>query len=210
LEGGYDLKKNFKTYALVIVLIFTTIAIIDNLRISDVAEELQKDKDNLVKQVANFEQDLGNSSNNLEELEKENELLTEEISNFKKEVEVLKSPVNYQDFIDAISAVESYKEVESFIKTKEFFALSMYTSFSTTDRVGNCPCGISFRTGGIEWMPNSVLELKEFRIERERIFLTYNTVEIIRHDYQFVMTKTKGYKDEVERWRIEYIKRLVK
>jgi hypothetical protein len=70
LEGGYDLKKNFKTYALVIVLIFTTIAIIDNLRISNVAEDLQKDKDNLVKQVANFEQDLGNSSNNLEELKK--------------------------------------------------------------------------------------------------------------------------------------------
>ncbi|MFY0758863.1 hypothetical protein AB1K32_08300 [Metabacillus dongyingensis] len=88
------MKKNFKTYALAIVIIFTTIAIIDNLRISDVAEELQKDKDNLVKQVANFEQDLGNSSNNLKELKKENELLTDDISNFKKEVEALKSPVN--------------------------------------------------------------------------------------------------------------------
>jgi regulator of replication initiation timing len=214
LEGGYDLKKNFKTYALVIVLIFTTIAIIDNLRISNVAEDLQKDKDNLVKQVANFEQDLGNSSNNLEELKKENELLTEDIFDFKKEVDALKSPVNYQDFIDAISAVESYKDAESFNRAKEFFAFSkdtgFSTAFSTIDSAGNCPCGISFRGGGIEWIPNTVLELKEFRIEREKIFLTYKTVESIRRDYQFVMTKTKtiGFSNnyKVEKWGIEEIK----
>lgn len=210
------MKKNFKTYALLIALIFTTIAIIDNLRISNVAEGLQKYKDNLVKQVANFEQELGNSSNNLEELKKENELLTEDISDFKKEVEALKSPVNYQDFIDAVSAVESYKDEKSFNKAKEFFAYSMdtvfSTGFSTKDSAGNCPCSISFGGKTIEWIPSSVLDLKEFRIETERIFLTYNTVEKIRNDYQFVMTKTFGFNNnyKVEKWGIEEIKHKVK
>ncbi|MCM3595605.1 hypothetical protein M4D55_07385 [Metabacillus idriensis] len=198
------MKKNFKTYALLIVLIFTTIAIIDNLRISNVAEELQKDKDNLVKQVANFEQDLGNSSSNLKELKRENELLTDDISNLEKDIEDLKSPVTYQDFLNAISTVESYKDVESFNKTSEFynfFSSSKNIGFSPKDSAGNCPCSV----GKIEWMPNSVLELREFRIDKERIFLTYNTVEKIKNDYQFVMIKTKESYDNVERWRIEEI-----
>ncbi|USK32583.1 hypothetical protein LIT25_18555 [Bacillus sp. F19] len=198
------MKKNFKTYALLIVLIFTTIAIIDNLRISNVAEELKKDKENLVKQVATFKQDLGNSSNNLEELKQENELLTEDISNLEKDIEGLKSPVTYQDFLNAISTVESYKDVESFNKTSEFynfFSSSKNIGFSPKDSAGNCPCSV----GEIEWMPNSVLELREFRIDKERIFLTYNTVEKIKNDYQFVMIKTKESYDNVERWRIEEI-----
>ncbi|WP_286675849.1 hypothetical protein [Cytobacillus firmus] len=52
--------------------------------------------------------------------------------------------------------------------------------YFTTDKAGNCPCGFGFNGKGFEWIPNAVLDLKEFRIEKDKVYLTYNTVEDIK------------------------------
>ncbi|KAB2331603.1 hypothetical protein F7731_18425 [Cytobacillus depressus] len=204
------MKKNFKTHTLVLLLVLATIAILDNLRISDFVEEMQEDKDKLVDKVASLEKKLGISSNTSDELEKENKRLVESLSQLEEEVAALKSTVEYQDFIDATSTIESYKAMETFKETWGFIALKNGTSFSTIDSIGNCPCGFTFYGKGFEWVPNTVLTLKEFRIEKEKILLTYNTVTDIKHNYQFVMTKAAGRNDKVGRWRIEEIKLKVK
>lgn len=85
-----------------------------------------------------------------------------------------------------------FKSDLDFFKLQEWSAAFLrWNTAKTKDSAGNCLSGISFGSRSIEWILSSVLELKEFRIEKERIFLTYNTVEKIRNDYQFVMTKTK-------------------
>ncbi|QED50011.1 hypothetical protein FSZ17_05470 [Cytobacillus dafuensis] len=204
------MKKNFKTYTLALLVVLATIAILDNLRISDLVEEMQEDKDKLADKVASLEKKLGISSNTSDELEKENKRLVESLFQLEEEVDALKSTVEYQDFIDATSTIESYMAMETFKETWGFIALKNGTSFSMRDSVGNCPCSFAFYGKSFEWVPNTVLTLKEFRIEKEKILLTYNTVADIKHNYQFVMTKAAGRNDKVERWRIEEIKLKVK
>lgn len=182
--------------------------ITDNLRMDNVAEELQNEKDKLSEQVSAFKQDKAKRLNQIEETMNENERLKSNISELEKEIESIKSPVSYKDFLEAVRTVEEYKGEESFGKAIDYFAYSMYTNFGTTK--GTCPNSVSFRNrGAIDWCPNSVLDLEEFKIEGERVFLTYKTTEMIEYNYQFAMIKSKGFNDEAISWRIEYI-RLVK
>ncbi|MGP1909928.1 hypothetical protein ACTSEZ_17285 [Metabacillus sp. JX24] len=196
-----------RTYVFIAFLILLAMIITDNLRMDNVAEELQNEKDKLSEQVSVFKQDKAMRLNQIEETMNENERLKSNISELEKEIESIKSPVLYKDFLEAVRTVEVYKGEESFSKAIDFFAYSMYTNFGTTK--GNCPSSVSFRNRAIEWCPNSVLDLEGFKIEGDRIFLTYKTTEMIGYDYQFAMIKSKGFNDEIISWRIEYI-RLVK
>ncbi|MCM3597229.1 hypothetical protein M4D55_15750 [Metabacillus idriensis] len=197
-----------RTYVFIAFLILLAMIITDNLRMDNVAEELQNEKDKLSEQVSAFKQDKAKRLNQIEETMNENERLKSNISELEKEIESIKSPVSYKDFLEAVRTVEEYKGEESFGKAIDYFAYSMYTNFGTIK--GNCPCSVSFRNRAIEWRPNSVLDLEEFKIEGERIFLTYKTSEMIGYDYQFAMIKSKGFNDEAISWRIEYIRSLVK
>lgn len=200
------MRKNYKTYTLLLLLVLATITILDNLKISDFAKGMQENNDKLVDKVTSLEKELGISSNTSDELEKENKLLVENLSQLEEKVDALTSTVEYQDFIDATSTIESYKATETFKETWEFISLNIGSGFSAMDNAGNCPCGFIFNRNHIEWVPNAVLTLREFSIEKEKILLTYNTVVDIKHNYQFVMTKSAARNDKVERWRIEEIK----
>ncbi|MEK3822493.1 hypothetical protein MKY20_25790, partial [Cytobacillus sp. FSL W8-0315] len=112
----------------------------------------------------------------------------------------------YKEFIAALSTIESYKASQSFQEATKFMAFKDGQGYFTTDKAGNCPCGFGFNGKGFEWIPNAVLDLKEFRIEKDKVYLTYNTVEDIKTNYQFVMTKAIGKYDSVKKWRIEDIK----
>ncbi|WP_282032857.1 hypothetical protein [Metabacillus indicus] len=197
-------------YAFIAVIIFLAMMIVNNLNMGNEAEKLQQEKDNLTEQVAAFKEDREQNSATLEETLKENERLKSYVDNLEKEMDRLKSPVLYQDFLEAVRTVEDYKEEDSFNKAKDYFALSLNGGFSTLDRAGNCPCSIFFGTGSIEWKPKSVLDLKELGIEGEKIFLTYQTGDMKKDDYQFVMKKTKRFNDDTLSWRIEEIKTIKK
>ncbi|MGP1908433.1 hypothetical protein ACTSEZ_09675 [Metabacillus sp. JX24] len=194
-----------RTYAIIAVVIFLAMMIINNLNMGNEAEKLQQERDNLTEQVAAFKKDREKNAAALEETSKENERLKSDADDLKKEIERLKTPVLYQNFLEAVRTVEDYKKEDSFSKAKDYFALSLNGGLSTLDRAGNCPCSIFFKNGNIEWKPKSVLDLKELGIEGEKILLTYQTVEMIKDDYQFVMTKTEGFNDKTLKWRIEEI-----
>lgn len=202
-NGGFDLKKNFKTTALVLLLVIITLSVLDNLKISDSVEELQENKQKLSNQIASLKIELGNSFSTSDELEKENKRLVENLTQLEEEVDSLKS-VDYQEFMDAISTVESYKTAETLEEARQFMSIRVGTS--TLDRAGTCPCSWLFDIRSFEWIPNTVIKLSEFTIEKEKILLTYNTIEDIERDYQFVMTKEEEGNTNVERWKIEKIK----
>ncbi|MEM5015549.1 hypothetical protein WKH31_04570 [Metabacillus indicus] len=199
-----------RAYAIIALVIFLAMMIINNLNMGNEAEKLQQERDNLTEQVAAFKEDGEKHSTAYEETLKENEQLKSDADDLKKEIDRLKSPVLYQDFLEAVRTVEDYKEEDSFNKAKDYFAFSSNGGFTTLDRAGNCPCGIDFKSESIDWKPNSVLDLKELGIEGERIVLTYQTAEMIKDDYQFIMSKTKGFNDETPRWRIEEMKTIAK
>ncbi|MCS0670026.1 hypothetical protein [Cytobacillus firmus] len=90
-----------------------------------------------------------------------------------------------------------------FEEENAFIAIKDGSGSYTRDSLGKCHCG--FNGKGFEWIPNSVLDLKEFRIEKDKIRLTYQTVEEVKQDYQFVMSKAPGQYDSEEKWRVEEI-----
>lgn len=179
-----------------VLFIIAAIAILDSLNNSEVAEGLQKEKEMLVKKVKNLEKEFVNSSNLSDELFKENKQL-------KGEFETLKSPIQYQDFAEAINVIEAYKASQSFEEAIEFIAFNIGYGYFTADKERKCPCAFDFNGKGFEWIPNAVLDLKEFRIEKDKIYLTYNTVQDVKNNYKFVMTKAIGKGDEVKGWKIE-------
>ncbi|MEK3808072.1 hypothetical protein MHB63_16250 [Bacillus sp. FSL H8-0547] len=194
-----------KKYAIIALVIFLAMMIINNLNMGDEAEKLKQERDNLTEQVAALKEDNAKKSSVLDDTLKENERLINDFTSLKNEIDELRTPVEYQDFLDAVQTVESYKVEGSFSEAKELVAAT--TGFSSLDRAGNCPCGFSFENGrNIEWKPKSVLDLKELGIEGEKIILTYQTGEMIKDDYQFVMTNTEGVNDKTLKWRIEEIK----
>jgi len=194
------LKKDLKTSALVLLIVVIALGVFDNLKISDEVEELQEEKQKLSKQIASLEKELENSSKISDELETANKRLVENLIQLKEEVDSLKS-VDYQEFIEAISTVESYKAAETLEEARQF--MSKWVGSYRLDQASTCPCGWIFNGGGIEWIRNAVVELSEFTIEKEKILLTYNTIEEIERNYQFVMMKEEG-------WKIEEIKLKVK
>ena len=88
-----NIRKNYIKYILALLLVLATIAILDNLRISDFAEEMQKENNKLVEKVDSLEKELSSRSNETGELKKENERLVENLSQLEEEVNALKPTI---------------------------------------------------------------------------------------------------------------------
>jgi TolA-binding protein len=207
--GGKVMKKNYKTYAFLILLIIAILAIMDGLNNSNAAKELRKEKDRLAEEAASFKKEYEIKASMLDEERKENKDLEESLSELEKEIESLRSTVKYKEFAAAVREVDTYKAVQTFEGANRFIALKDGAGSYTNDSEGNCPCGFFFEKG-FEWVPNAVLDLKGFRIENDKTFLTYHTAEDIKQDYQFVMVMAPGRFDREEKWRINEIKQVEK
>jgi FtsZ-binding cell division protein ZapB len=197
------LKKNVKTYALVILILFMFVAIFDNLRISDVAEELQGENDMLVERVASLKKESEKNQNTTVTLENENKRLKDELSGLEHEIEALKTSVDSQDLFDAIEVVEAYKGTKTFDEAIGFILLRNGLGYSKGPE-GKCPCEISFNGRLFEWLPNAVQELTKFRVEGDTIYLTYKTSNDIKYNYQFILSKGEDF-DQIGKWRIKSI-----
>ena len=199
-------KKDFKVSALIILLVITAIALLDNARTADSAAKLEEDKNRLEKKVTSLEKEIERRSRMTDDLKNENDTLAVNLSNLEEEVAAAQSSVRYQDFMDAIDVVETYKAVEDFEEVIELIVVDNFTSIGTLDKEGNCPCNINFKYSNLDWKPGVVMNLSEFRIEKEKILLTYLTVENLESNYQFVLTRSDGFYDMTEKWRIEDIR----
>lgn len=203
-------KKDFKTSALIILLVITAIALMDNARTADSAAKLEEDKSRLEKKVARLEEDIEKRSKMTEDLKNENDTLAVNLSNLEEEVAASQSSVRYQDFLDAIDVVETYKAAGDFEEVFELIGVDNFTSFGFFDQDYNCPCNIRFKYSNLDWKPGVVMNLSEFSIEKGKILLTYLTVENQESNYQFVLTRSGGYDDMAEKWRIEEIRLVEK
>ena len=216
------MKKGFKTYAFIILLVLGTIFVLDYIDISRLVNNLQNDKNSLIEKASHLEKQNQKSSTETEQLQNENKQLVEQISQLKEEVKELKSSfIQYQDLNDAISTVNSFKAAKTFFQANNYIAFdgTGTVSYSSLDFEGNCPCFFNFDGLGFEWKPNVVGNLSEFRTEKGKIILIFNSVQNEHTAYQFVMTKATGLKenksspsgfdlDKEEKWRILEIKKF--
>ncbi|MBT2642794.1 hypothetical protein J7I80_11195 [Bacillus sp. ISL-41] len=202
--------KNFKTSALIILVVITAIALLDNARTADSAAKLEANQNRLEKKVASLEEEIEKRSRVEAELKNESDTLAVNLANLEEEVAASQFSVRYQDFLDAIDVVETYKAAGDFKEVIDLMALKELSGFSTSDKELNCPCSFSFKNSNLDWSPGVVLNLSEFSIEKGRILLTYFTVEDLENNYQFVLTRSEGFYDMTEKWRIEDIRLLVK
>ncbi|QOR67224.1 hypothetical protein IM538_03520 [Cytobacillus suaedae] len=205
------MKKNMKTYAIAILSVLLAVAIFDNLRISDTAKKLEIDNEKLVEELTSKGKDLESSSKTSEGLLIENEELVVEIAKLEEDVEDLKTSVAYQDFKLVMDTVEEFKAANTINETRDLIAFNNGSGFGTRDREGNCPCYMTFRMYGdsVEWKQNMILSLKEFSLDKDKVLLTYHTVDEFEDDYQFIMLKSTLNREQEERWMIDEIK-LVK
>jgi hypothetical protein len=203
-------KINFKTSALILLLVITAIALLDNARTADSAAKLEQDRNRLEEEVGRLEKEIEKRSRMTDDLKNENDTMAVNLTNLEEEVAASRSSVRYQDFLDAIDVVEAYKAAGDFKEVIDLIALQELGGYSTSDKEGNCPCSIIFKYSNLDWSPNVVLNLSEFNIEKGRILLTYLTAEALEDNYQFVLTKGGGYYDMNENWRIEEIRLLEK
>ncbi|MBT2637473.1 hypothetical protein [Bacillus sp. ISL-39] len=203
-------KKDFKVSALIILLVITAIALLDNARTADSAAKLAEDKNRLEKKVISLEKEIERRSRMTEDLKNENDTLAENLSNLEEEVTASQSSVRYQDFMDAIDVVETYKAVGEFEEVFELIGVDNFTSFGYLDQDYNCPCSINFKYTSLDWSPGVVMNLSEFSIEKGKILLTYLTVEKLESNYQFVLTRSGDFYDKTEKWWIEDIRLIEK
>ncbi|MBT2680439.1 hypothetical protein J7E38_15620 [Bacillus sp. ISL-35] len=199
-------KKNFGTSVLVILLVITVIALLDNARSADSVSKLEEDNRRLEIKVARLEEEAGNRLRMADDLKNENDTLAVNLSNLEEEMAAAQSSVSYQDFLDAIEVVEGYKAAGNIEEAMEFIMLQNFIGYGTFDGAGNCPCTITFKYRNHEWNPGVVLDLSEFNIEKGKIVLTFLTVDDLENNYQFVMSKGEGFYDMTEKWRIEEIR----
>jgi hypothetical protein len=203
-------KINFKTSALILLLVITAIALLDNARTADSAAKLEEDRNRLEEEVGRLEKEIEKRSRMTDELKNENDTLAVNLTNLEEEVAASQSPVRYQDFLDAIDVVEAYKAAGDFKEVIDLIALQDLVGYSTIDKEGNCPCSFTFKNSNLEWSPGVVLDLSEFNIEKGKIVLTYLTAEVLEDDYQFVIARGEGFFDLTEKWRIEEIRLIEK
>ncbi|MBE4910085.1 hypothetical protein IMZ08_18780 [Bacillus luteolus] len=196
------MKKEYVYPALIFLLAITIISVMRAQEIKDDFRQLQVANEKFVEQVSTLEMEIEKHSSSSEKLEKENNRLTEEISKLEEENETIKTSVNYQDFHEAVSTVESYKVAKTFEEAREYLLFANGLGYTKSD--DGCPCEISFNGRGFKWFPNAVQELKEFSIEGDKIYLTYNTSEDIKRNYKFILAKGE-YLDQLGKWRIKLI-----
>jgi hypothetical protein len=197
-----NFRLDFKMSLLILLIVITIITILDNRNLSDSLKAQKKEKEILTEKVDELESELKIA----EELKGKYKDLEDSLSVLGEELSALKTLVPYQDFLDAKNTIEEYKKMNTFQEATQYIAPQNGTGFTAMDRENNCPCSFSFNGSNVEWLPNVVSELDKFRIEKEKIILTYQTVESLPHDYQFVMIKDLGMdNDDEKRWRIKEI-----
>jgi hypothetical protein len=199
-------KKNYGTSVLIILLVITVIALLDNARTADSASRLAEDKKRLEVKVTRMKKEIDERSKMAEDLKNENDELTVNLSNVEEEMAAAQSSVSYQDFLDAFEVVEAFKAAGNIEEAMELIMHQNFIGYGTIDDAGNCPCTIVFKYRTHEWKPGVVLDLNEFNIEKGKIVLTYLTVDDLENNYQFVMSKGGGFYDMTEKWRIEEIR----
>ncbi|MBT2692758.1 hypothetical protein [Bacillus sp. ISL-55] len=203
-------KKDFKTSALIILLVITAIALLDNARTADSAARLEEEQERLEKKVTSLEEEIERRSRMTEDLKNENETLAENLSNLEDELAAAKSTIQYEDFMDAIDVVETYKAVGEFQDVFKLIGVDNFTSFGYLDQDYNCPCRINFKYTSLDWSPGVVMNLDEFSTEKGKILLTYLTVENLESNYQFVLARSGDFYDKTEKWLIEEIRLVEK
>ena len=203
-------KKDFKTSALIILLAITAIALLDNVRTADSAAKLGEEQERLEKKVTSLEEEIERRSRMTEDLKNENDTLAENLSYLEDELAAAKSTIQYEDFMDAIDVVETYKAAGEFKEVFELIAVGNFIGFSTLDQEDNCPCRINFKYTSLDWSPGVVMNLDGFSIEKGKILLTYLTVENLESNYQFVLTRSGDFYDKTEKWWIEEIRLVEK
>lgn len=203
MVGG---KKNYVTSVLIILLVITVIALLDNARTADSASRLAEDKKRLEEKVASLEIEVENRSRIADDLKNENDTLAGNLSTLEDEMAAAQSAVSYQDFLDAIEVVEAFKAAGNIEEAMELILHQNFIGYGTFDGAGNCPCTITFKYRTHDWNPGVVLDLSEFNVEKRKIVLTYLTVDDLENNYQFVMSKGGGFYDMTEKWRIEEIR----
>ena len=189
------MKRNYISFGIIILLIFATLIVFREPNVEAVKlDKIHEENEKLTNEISHLEEILEESDYKVEELKKEKEQLAERLFQLEEGVESLKG-VKYQDLNGAIETVESYKNAKTIEEAME--SLPKVNYFLLSD--GDCPCTFTFGTHVLDWIPNGVLDLREFTIEKDNILLTYNTSEEIRRDYEFVIVK----EDE---WVIKEIK----
>jgi hypothetical protein len=202
--------KNFKNSALIILVVITVIALLDNARTADSAAKLEANQERLEKKVVSLEKEIEKRSMVEAELKSESDTLAVNLANLEEEMASSQSTVRYQDFLDAIDVVETYKAAEDFEEVFELIGVDKFTSFGFFDQDYNCPCNINFKYSNLDWKPRVVMNLSEFSIEKGKILLTYLTIENLESNYQFVLTRGGDFYDMTEKWRIEDIRLIEK
>ncbi|MBE4906959.1 hypothetical protein IMZ08_02665 [Bacillus luteolus] len=206
------MKKHITSSLIVLLLAITVTSVMRESDVKSVATELQEDNENMLESVTTLEKELEVQATITEKLLSENEKLIATVSKLEEENGLLKTSIDYQDFNEAVTTVESYKSAKTFEEIYEFFLGTRGLNFSQFCPEGKCSFDISFNGRTIEWVPNTIQELKDFKVEGEKIYLTYHTNEDIKHyNYQFVLAKGEGmFKNQEEAWRIESIERIRK
>jgi hypothetical protein len=199
-------KKNYGTSVLIILVVITVIALLDNARSANSVSMLEGDNKRLEVKVARMEKEIDERSKMAEDLKNENDELTVNLSIVEEEMAAAQSSVSYQDFLDAIEVVEAFKAAGNIEEAMELIMHQNFIGYGTIDGAGNCPCTINFKYRNHEWKPGVVLDLNEFNIEKGKIVLTYLTVDDLENNYQFVMSRGWGFYDMTEKWRIEEIR----
>lgn len=156
-----------------VLFIIAAIAILDSLNNSEVAEGLQKEKEMLVKKVKNLEKEFVNSSNLSDELFKENKQL-------KGEFETLKSPIQYQDFAEAINVIEAYKASQSFEEAIEFIAFNIGHGYFTADKERKCPCALTLMEKDLNGYQMPFLILRSLELKKTKYTLPIILFKMLR------------------------------
>jgi hypothetical protein len=203
-------KINFRTSLLIILLVITVIALLDNARTADSSAKLEEEQKRLEKKVTSLEEEIERRTKMEDDLKNENDTLAVNLSTMEEEVAAAQASVQYQDFLDAVGVVETYKAAGEFQEVIELIAFGNFTGFSTLDQEDNCPCRINFKYSNLDWSPGVVLNLKEFSINKDKIVLTYLTVENLEDNYQFILIRSDGFYDMTEKWRIADIRLIEK
>ncbi|MCM3708668.1 MULTISPECIES: hypothetical protein [Cytobacillus] len=162
------------------LLAFLVTAIIDNLSVSNSADELKKENAALEKQILAVEELIEENTFVINE----NKELIEKNEHLNNEVEGLKEPIKYEDFMDSLNALEDF--LSYVIKNRN-----------------DCPCYMYIGNHQYEWIHKPLAKPYAFRQEKGKIYLAYESPEY--YDYEWVIGKYKEG-NAPERWSVEDIK----
>ncbi|WP_088034452.1 hypothetical protein [Evansella clarkii] len=185
------MKRNYISFGIIILLIAVTLIAFREPDAEAVElNNLENENENLLTEISHLEESIEASDNKVEELKSEKQQLTEVLSQLEGEVEALKESKHY-DFTKAIETVESYKQAETFEEASESILHPVQVIRKNAE---DCPCAFVFGPQKFDWIPDLVLDLKEYTIKKDSLLLSYNASEKVNEVYEFVMVKEDEWK----------------